>query len=171
MSRLALLIRPLILAALLAGCSVISSPPQIRGNKVDPDVLKELVPGTSTRADVTSLIGSPTAKAAFDDNTWLYITETTQPRIGRVAGVNDQGVVVLTFDGGGTLRGVRTLDQSAGEPVNVVARTTPSPGSDATFLQQLLGNVGKFNATPNPGGGANTNNAGASGAQFGSPGR
>ena len=175
MSSIAALARLVLLAALLTGCSavesVVSSSPQVRGNRVDAEVLKELVPGTSTRADVTSLIGSPTARAVFDDNTWFYITETTYARIGRVAGVSDQEVVVMTFDGGGTLRTVRRLDQAAGEPVSVVARTTPSPGSDATFLQQLLGNVGKFNATPSPGGGTGGNSAGGSGAQFGAPGR
>ena len=33
-------------------------------------------------------------------------------------------------------------------PVSVVARTTPSPGTEASFMQQLLGNIGKFNAAP-----------------------
>ncbi len=42
----------------LAGCSVIRSPTQARGHKVDEDLLKELTPGTSTRADVTALLGS-----------------------------------------------------------------------------------------------------------------
>jgi hypothetical protein len=27
----------------------------------------------------------------------------------------------------------------------VIARTTPSPGTEASFLQQLLGNIGRFN--------------------------
>ena len=38
-------------------------------------------------------------------------------------------------------------------PVSIVARTTPSPGTEASFLQQLLGNIGRFNAfSPNQGG-------------------
>ena len=41
--------------------------PVVRGNKVDAEHLKELVPGTSTKADVTALIGSPTARDSFDD--------------------------------------------------------------------------------------------------------
>lgn len=147
---------------------MISSSSQVRGNRVDPVVLKELVPGTSSRADVTSLLGSPTAKAVFDDNTWFYITETTHARIGRVLGVTNQEVVVVNFDGGGTLKTVRSLDQNAGVPVDVVSRTTPSPGSEATFMQQLLGNVGKFNASP---GTSNNQNVGGSGAQFGTGGQ
>ncbi len=152
--------------SLLAGCSLLESPAQVRGNKVDADSLKELIPGTSSRADAQSLLGSPTAKASFDDNTWLYISETTQPRIGRVLGVNNQNVVVLGFDQGGILRTVKTLTEDDSQPVNVVAASTPSPGSESSFLQQLLGNVGKFSAGGAPGGGGGST-VGGSGASLG----
>ncbi len=154
----------LLAATLLSGCSYFEQPPQVRGNAVDPDSLKELVVGTSSRADVSSLLGSPTAKATFDDNTWIYISEVTQPRIGRVQGINSQNVIVMNFDQGGVLRGIKHLDQSDGQPVAVVSRATPSPGSEASFMQQLLGNVGKFT----PGAGSNaTNDAGGSGNGIG----
>src|SRR3984957_4251919 len=136
---------------LVGGCSVFEAQSQLRGNHVDADQLKELVPGTSTRADVTALIGSPTARATFDDNTWLYITEVTRPRIARVQGVLSQNVVVLTFNDQGVLQGVKKLNQEDSLPVSVVARATPSPGTEASFLQQLFGNIGRFNAaTPTP---------------------
>ena len=140
-------------------------PPQIRGNRVTADQLKELVPGTSTRADATSLLGSPTAKGSFDDNTWIYISEVTQPRVARVQGINSQDVVQLTFDDRGVLRTVKQLGKKDAQDVDVVARATPSPGSEATFMQQLLGNVGRFTAGPAAGGG--NNSAGSSGASFG----
>ena len=123
-------------------------PPQIRGNKVTADQLKDLVPGTSTRADATSVLGSPTAKGTFDDNTWIYISEVTQARVGRVQGINSQNVVQLTFDDRGILRGVKHLDQKDAQSVDVVSRATPSPGSEATFMQQLLGNVRPLHRRP-----------------------
>ena len=113
---------------------------------MDADQLKELVPGTSTRADVTALIGSPTAKATFDDNTWLYVSEVTRPRIARTQGVLSQNVVVLSFNDQGVLQDVKQLNQDDSVPVTIVARTTPSPGTEASFLQQLFGNIGRFNA-------------------------
>jgi outer membrane protein assembly factor BamE (lipoprotein component of BamABCDE complex) len=141
----------LVACLLLGGCSFFEAKQQLRGNHVDAEQLKELVPGTSTRADVTALIGSPTAKATFDDNTWLYISEVTRPRIGRVQGVLSQGVVVLTFNDQGVLRDVKTLDKDDSVPVSIVARSTPSPGTEASFLQQLFGNIGRFNAfSPTP---------------------
>lgn len=138
----------LLIAALLPACSVVQTPRTLRGNKVDQDALKELVPGTSTRADVTSLLGSPTAKATFDDNQWIYISETTRTRVGRTPGVLKQDVTVVTFDDKGVLRNVRQLNEGDSQDVAVVTRATPSPGSEASFMQQLLGNVGKFSAAP-----------------------
>jgi outer membrane protein assembly factor BamE (lipoprotein component of BamABCDE complex) len=136
----------------LTACSWILPSPQTRGNRVAQEQLKELVPGTSTKADVTALIGSPTQKAMFDENTWLYISEVTRPRLGQTLGVLDQTVVVLTFDDRGILTGTRTVTDADAVPVAVAARTTPSPGTEASFMQQLLGNVGKFNPVPGAGG-------------------
>ncbi len=92
---------PILLLVPLACCaapSFLSFPPQVRGNRVDSDQLKQLVPGTSTRADAMAALGSPTAKATFDDNTWIYIGEVTKPVIGGTLNVMDQEVVLLTFD-------------------------------------------------------------------------
>jgi outer membrane protein assembly factor BamE (lipoprotein component of BamABCDE complex) len=134
--------------ALLGGCTSFPpfrAPETLHGNRVDDYRLKELVPGTSTQADVTALIGSPTAKATFDSNTWLYISEVTKIRIARTPGVEDQTVIALSFDDRGVLRDIKTLGQADELQVTVVARATPSPGTSASFLQQLFGNVGKFN--------------------------
>lgn len=149
----------------MSACGAIDAPKQLRGNHVDADQLKELVPGTSTRADATSLLGSPSARGTFDDNTWFYISETTRTRVGRTPGIMAQDVTVLTFDQAGVLREVKRLNQDDSRDVSVVSRVTPSPGSDASFLQQLLGNVGKFNA--GAGAGSNRTTPGGSGAVTG----
>jgi outer membrane protein assembly factor BamE (lipoprotein component of BamABCDE complex) len=137
----------LVSCLLLSSCAWLMPPPQLRGNKVDPESMKELTPGTSTKADVSAIIGSPTARDSFDDNTWLYISEVTQQRIGRTLGELEQNVVVLNFDEKGVLKSIDNLNKDAALPVSVAARTTPSPGTEASFLQQLLGNIGRFNPT------------------------
>jgi outer membrane protein assembly factor BamE (lipoprotein component of BamABCDE complex) len=102
------------------------------------------------------VIGSPTAHDSFDDNIWLYISELTQSRIGRTLGELQQHVVVMTFDQGGVLQKVEERDKADALPVSVVSRTTPSPGTEASFLQQLLGNIGRFN----PGGALGSSGSG-----------
>ena len=158
---------PLLALALLAAlpaCSVVETPRTQRGNRVDPDQLKELVVGTSTKADVSSLLGSPTARATFDDNRWLYISETTRVRIGRTPGVMEQNVVAMNFDDAGVLRGINRLGQDDGKDISISSRATPSPGSEASFMQQLLGNIGKFSAGPSGLGGGSGGSGGSSGA-------
>jgi outer membrane protein assembly factor BamE (lipoprotein component of BamABCDE complex) len=152
------------LAIGLAGCSLIEPKEQLRGIKVDADQLKELTPGTSTRVDVTALLGSPTMHATFDDNTWLYVSQVTRPRIGGTQAVEQQHVVVVSFDNRGVLSGVTSKSQDDSLPVEVVDRTTPSPGSEASFLQQLFGNIGRFNA-----GGLGGGTGGSSGPSGGAP--
>lgn len=132
----------------LAACDttgLLSHPIQTRGNRVDPDQLAQLVAGTSTRNDVMALLGSPTTRATFDDNTWLYISEQTKPVIGATNSVQDQQVVTVTFDQRGVLRSIDRKGLADGLPVQVASRTTPTPGNESSFLQQLLGNVGRFN--------------------------
>jgi outer membrane protein assembly factor BamE (lipoprotein component of BamABCDE complex) len=135
----------LLVACLLAGCSYIAPPLQPRGDRVDADQVKQLVPGVTTQADATALLGSPTAKGTFDQSTWFYVSEMTRPVIGGTQDVAHQNVVELRFDDRGVLRHVQALDKANALPVNIVARTTPAPGTEASVLQQLFGNVGRFN--------------------------
>ena len=156
--------RPLMTAALLlslatTACSApdfMRHSPQTRGNKVDPELLVQLVPGTSTRNDVVALIGTPTTKSSFDDNTWIYISEVTKPLIAATQEIRDQNVVVLTFDAKGVLRGISKRGAADARQVTVVDRATPSPGNDTSILQQLLGNVGRFSTAPVGEGSSNT---------------
>ena len=136
----------------LGGCSLFAANTTVRGNPVDQDSLKQLIPGTSTTADATSLLGSPTARETFDDNSWVYISQITQPRVGRLPGVLTQRVVVLTFDPNGTLRQVKTYNKRDAKSVSMAPGSTPSPGSSAWVMQQLFGNVGRFNQTPSSNG-------------------
>jgi outer membrane protein assembly factor BamE (lipoprotein component of BamABCDE complex) len=155
-----------VMLASLAACSMpafLSYPPQMRGDRIDSDQIKQLVPGTSTRADVTALVGSPTAKATFDDNTWIYISEVTKPEIGGTQSVLDQQVYLMTFDARGVLTVIQKKTMDDGKPVEMVSRTTPSPGTEASIIQQLLGNVGRFNAgsaLSNPGAQGSATNPG-----------
>ncbi|MBV8457254.1 MAG: outer membrane protein assembly factor BamE, partial [Acetobacteraceae bacterium] len=62
-------------------------PPAVRGNKVTPDELGQLVAGKTTQAQATDILASPTAKGTFDPNNRYYISETTRPVIAGTQGV------------------------------------------------------------------------------------
>ncbi len=152
-----------LLAGLLAGCSIFSPIPTNRGTIIEATDYDKLVPGTSTRADVSSLIGSPTSHATFDDNTWIYIGEITAPVPTMRPRIESQKVVVLTFDQGGVLRSRRVLDKADAHDVSMASGATPSPGSETSFMQQLIGNVGRYS----PLGGLGSNTLGNSNSGYG----
>ncbi len=150
----------LLLAASLSGCMYFRPLRQTRGNLIDNVDYAQLQPGTSTRADVTSLIGTPTTRATFDDNTWIYVGEVTKPTIAGFPGIIRQEIVVMNFDNNGTLRTLRKFTGKDAVRVAMVSRTTPSPGSEASFLQQVIGNVGRYNPASLLGGGQGLNSPG-----------
>lgn len=140
---------------LLCGCSLLpdmppppgpdmfNSPSQVRGHMVEDEDLRQVTVGVSTRNDVQALLGSPSQTSTFDDSEWFYIGAVTRLRPGRTLGIEDQQVVVVRFDARGTVREVRRLGPEDGRDVVAVSRTTPSPGTERTVMQQLFGNIGR----------------------------
>ena len=121
--------------------TLVPSRPRVAG-LVEPELAAAVVPGASSVVTTVHPMGSD---------------RVTQQRIGRTLGELDQKVVVLNFDEKGVLKSIGNVDQDAALPVTMIARTTASPGTEASFMQQLLGNIGKFNAggtSVAPGGGA-----------------
>lgn len=130
---------------LLAGCSVFETPADRRGQRVDAEDLAQLVPGTSTRADVLALLGTPSATGTFDGEHWYYISAVTRALPGRTMAVEDQRVVAIRFNDAGSVAEIRTLGREDGRDIAFSSRTTPTPGTERTLLQQLFGNLGRLN--------------------------
>lgn len=158
-----------LLAALgvLAGCAVFRPTPIPRGSLIEADDYNQLIPGTSTRADAVDLLGSSTTRGAFDDNTWIYISMTTYLRPIDFPGVKKQQVVVLKFNQAGTLDSLRTLSRKDARPVAMISQVTPTPGTSINILQQILGNVGRYNPMQNLMGAGSTTGTGMMGQNSG----
>jgi outer membrane protein assembly factor BamE (lipoprotein component of BamABCDE complex) len=136
-----------IMALTLGGCELGFT--DTRGYVPDEESLSRLEPGRQTRDDVQQLLGSPASQGVFDaEQSWYYIMRKTYQFAFLQPEVLDQRVVVVHFDDGGTLRDVRRYTLEDGIVVDPVTRETPSPGKELGFLEQLLGNLGKFNKLP-----------------------
>lgn len=109
-----------------------------------PSQLAEVKVGEDGRAAVAGKIGRPTTVGAFNNDEWYYITRSTQSRAFLEPKVISQEVVVVAFTEDGIAESVDSYGLEDGRIVNLVTRTTPTRGKRLTFLQQLLGNVGKF---------------------------
>jgi outer membrane protein assembly factor BamE (lipoprotein component of BamABCDE complex) len=150
-ARARLAVTGMALAAALAGCALFDAPRDARGARLDPELVKELVPGVQTRRDVLALLGTPTLTPAFDDLTWYYVGGITRQRVARFQALDQQEVVAITFRLDGTIDKVEQLGLADAQPVRLVSRETPTPGTERSLLQQLFGNIGRFSA-PGAGG-------------------
>ncbi|MCR0980438.1 outer membrane protein assembly factor BamE [Roseomonas populi] len=133
-----------LLAAPLGGCSVFGAPEELRGNRADAELLRDITPGVSSKADVTALLGSPTATSTFDGREWYYISSTTHIRPARTPGIDNQRVVIVRFDERDIVRGVEQKGEDDMRNIAMSERTTPVPGNDRSLLQALFGNIGRF---------------------------
>jgi outer membrane protein assembly factor BamE (lipoprotein component of BamABCDE complex) len=125
----------------LAGCA---QPIDQRGNLPDPKLLGEIKPGATDKATVTRLLGSPSSVAAFDKETWYYISQKTQSVAFFKPDLLDQQVVAIDFDKDGTVHDVRHRGMQDAETITPNPNATPAPGREFSFMEQLIGNFGRF---------------------------
>ena len=132
------------LAVGIAGCSDNIDP---RGNAPMPEALAQIQPGRVTRSDVVALIGTPATSSMFGDDHWYYISSHFQTVAFYAPEELDRQVIIIDFDKAGTVTAVRKLGLEQGKEISMVSRETPAPGKELSLLEQLIGNVGKFNDT------------------------
>jgi len=132
-----------LVSATLAGCAF---PVEQHGNAPPKDVLAQIHPGSTDKETITRLLGSPSTVAAFDDTTWYYISQKSQQVAFFLPETLDQQVLAISFDDKGVVRDMQTIGMAGRNELTPVARTTPAPGKELTFFEQLIGNFGRFSS-------------------------
>jgi len=130
------------LAIIMSACS-----PRIdtRGNQPDEDLLAQINPGVDDRYRVAELLGTPSAITTFGDKTWYYISKRTETTAFFDPETVDQEVVEIQFDDLGTVQSIHIYGPEDAREVAFVERETPTEGNEISLIQQLLGNIGRFN--------------------------
>ena len=134
----------ILLGASLTGATACSPIVETRGFLVDDDRLARIAPGRSTAREVVGALGTPTAVAPFDDRTWFYIGQRTEKLAFFAPDVTERRVLVLRFGETGLLETMEDLSADDGQYVELVDRETPTLGRRMTFLEQVIGNLGRF---------------------------
>lgn len=115
-----------------------------RGNIVEDYRLAEITPGVSTRQNVLTSLGSPTTQAPFDDTIWYYIGQKTEKTGIFDPKVVEEKIVVVAFDEAGIVQTAEVVDAQRID-IPRVREKTPTGGNEVSAVQQILGNIGKFN--------------------------
>ena len=115
----------------------------VHGNAPTPENLAEVHPGL-TKADVTALLGSPASSSPFTDDQWYYISSRFESHIFLKPEEVSRQVIIVTFDRD-KVSDVSVLRLRDGQDIAMNTRVTPTAGKDLGVLEQLIGNVGRFN--------------------------
>ena len=132
-------------AAALAGATGCAPTRDVRGHVFAPDSLDRLQPGLDSRASVAAALGTPSAVGTFDPNRWYYISRTTETTAFLDPDVLDQQVLVLAFNDAGVLTDVHRFGLADAYRITLVDRITPTHGRELGIVEQLVGNIGRFN--------------------------
>jgi outer membrane protein assembly factor BamE (lipoprotein component of BamABCDE complex) len=134
-------------AAALATTGVAGCTPMVdqRGNLPDAAEVAKIHVGATTRDQVVKILGTPSSTGVFDDKSWYYISRKTKQVSFFAPDVLDQQVYVVNFNGQGVVASVDHKDLKDGRNIEPAPGATPAPGRELTFLEQVLGNIGRFN--------------------------
>lgn len=113
------------------------------GDVLNARDLASLRVGESTRGDVQRLFGSPSSRALFDSEDWIYIHSKQERRAFFKPRETERDVTVFKFDRAGVLQSVETKTLADGR------NFAPAPqagenGQTLTVLDQMMSNVGRM---------------------------
>lgn len=122
-------------ALVLGGC--LSQTIQ-HGYVVSPEALQQIPVGAS-KDQVLLALGTPSTVETFGREGFYYISQKTRKRAAFSRGkIVDQRVVAVFFDQDGVVQQVGDFGLKDGKVFDFLNRTTPTGGSEITFLQQIL---------------------------------
>lgn len=128
-------------AALLAAAAACNPITDNLGNRTLKENVEQIQVGRSSKADVVRLLGSPSNVAAFDPDTWYYVSARLVQYAFLKARTVDQNVLAIRFDGAGIVREMKQLGMEDAQATTYVQRTTPTRGGEPGFLRSIYDTI------------------------------
>lgn len=141
-------IRNLLILAFVAMLGLSACAPVFRNHGfVPPDEdLAQVVIGQTNVADLQDLIGRPSAQGLLTGSGWYYVGSRWRHYGAMEPQEIDRQVVAVSFDQGGTVTNVERFGLERGRVVVLSRRVTEGSITEVTFIRQVLGNIGNFQA-------------------------
>ena len=137
--------------AILAGCVLLVSVGcttlhRNHGYAPTDDQLAEVLVGVDTRDTVSDVVGPPTAGGVTNGGDFFYVQSRFQFYGPFEPKEIEREVVAIRFDEAGVVINVERFGLENGNVVALSRRVTQDNVRDTTFIRQLFGSIGQFNA-------------------------
>jgi len=129
-----------------AACTPVSNYQGFQAIDANP---KDVKVGTDTRATVLARLGTPTAKASFDPDTWFYLSQTSDKTAFYYPQVVKRDVTEISFDKDTQqVKSVSLFTLKDGRVIAQNKNETPTRGRELTVIEQLFGSLSSIGALP-----------------------
>ncbi|WP_377506154.1 outer membrane protein assembly factor BamE [Octadecabacter sp. R77987] len=134
--------------SVLALVTVVGCTAQFRNHGFAPDdgQLSEVLVGVDTRDTVAETIGAPTAGGVLNDGGYYYVQSRWRHFAYMAPAEIEREVVAITFDSAGVVENIERYGLQDGQVVALSRRVTQDNVRDTTFIRQLMGDIGRFDA-------------------------
>lgn len=116
----------------------------VHGDALDPQTLASLQTGKTPYTEVQAKLGSPSSKAVFDGEDWIYIHSKQERKAFFKPEETQRTVTVLRFGRDGILREIETKTLADGRAIVPAAAETETNEKSLTVLDQMISNVGRM---------------------------
>jgi len=132
----------------VALCAVTACTPIFRNHGYVPtdDQMSVVSVGVDTRESVQAAIGTPTAGGVLNNQGFYYVTSRFRHNGFLQPEEISREVLAISFDGRGVVSNIERFGLEDGQVVTLSRRVTDDNLPDTTFLRQLFGNIGNFDA-------------------------
>ena len=132
-----------VLFCLLASCTAVYRNHGYTPNDVS---LSKILIGIDTRASIEEALGSPAISDLAENNSMYFISSRWEHYgISQPKPILRQ-IVAIKFDTSNMLANVSRYELSDGKVIVISRRITAGGAKEISFIKQLMGNVGRFDA-------------------------
>lgn len=109
-----------------------------------------IIEGQMSMRDVQHMLGTPSTRSQFGQESWYYVSGRKETVAFFEPELVDQQVLRIAYDERGIVNKVEFYDQNQAQDIAISDRVTPTSGQEYGIVEQLLGNIGRFNKKRDP---------------------
>ena len=115
------------------------------GYTFDSKALDSIKIGESRKGAVKQKLGSPSATSMYGGETWYYISTEYERFAFFNPEIKNRKIVAISFATDQKVTNIRQLDGNDANKIRISRDKTPTVSDDLGVVEQLLGNMGRFN--------------------------